>query len=122
MRATVVGGEIAGLVASIPSTEAGGRVNLFEAHRLLGARARSSSGAFVTNFGPHALHCDGPWWAWLAERQLLTPVASPPLTPRTFDEACVCGQSERSCGDEYDRSIPLLAAVYTTITERVPSR
>jgi uncharacterized protein with NAD-binding domain and iron-sulfur cluster len=81
MRATVVGGGIPGLMASIASTEAGGRVNLFEAHRRPGGRARCSSGPLVTNCGPHALHCDGPWWAWLAERQLLTPVASPPLTP-----------------------------------------
>jgi phytoene dehydrogenase-like protein len=122
MRATVVGGGIPGLMASIASTEAGGRVNLFEAHRRPGAVRAARADRSSPNFGPHALHCDGPWWAWLAERQLLTPVASPPLTPRTFDEACVCGQSERSCGDEYDRSIPLLAAVYTTITERVPSR
>jgi succinate dehydrogenase/fumarate reductase flavoprotein subunit len=55
MRATVVGGGIAGLVASIASTEA-------------------------------------------------------------------CDQSERRCGDAYDRSVPLLAAVYTMITERVPSQ
>jgi phytoene dehydrogenase-like protein len=97
MRATVVGGGSAGLVASIASTEAGGRVHLFEAHRRPGGRARSSSGPFVTNFGPHALYGDGPWWAWLAERPLLTPVARPPLTPRTFEDACACGQSERCC-------------------------
>jgi phytoene dehydrogenase-like protein len=108
MRATVVGEGIAGLMASIPSTEAGGRVHLFEAHRRPGGRARSSSGPFVTNLGPHALDCDGPWWAWLAEHQPLTPVARPPLTPRTFEDACACGQSERSCGDEYDLSVPLL--------------
>jgi phytoene dehydrogenase-like protein len=97
MRATVVGGGSAGLVASIASTEAGGRVHLFEAHRRPGGRARSSSGPFVTNFGPHARYGDGPWWAWLAERPLLTPVARPPLTPRTFEDACACGQSERCC-------------------------
>jgi phytoene dehydrogenase-like protein len=65
MRAiTVISGGIAGLVASIACGEAGGRVRLFEAHRRLGGRARSSSGPFVTNLGPHALYCDGPWYAW----------------------------------------------------------
>lgn len=86
MRAavTVVGGGIAGLVASIACAEAGAQVRLFEAHRQLGGRARSSSGPFVTNLGPHALYCDGPWWAWLAVRELLPPVAKPPNTGVRF--------------------------------------
>jgi phytoene dehydrogenase-like protein len=81
---TVVGGGIAGLVASIACAEAGAQVRLFEAHRQLGGRARSSSGPFVTNLGPHALYCDGPWWAWLAARELLPPVAKPPNTGARF--------------------------------------
>jgi hypothetical protein len=76
----------------------------------------------VTDFGPHARYCDCPWGVWLAARQLLMQVARPPLTPRRFEEARACGQSERSCGDEYDRSVLLLAAVYTTITEGVPGQ
>jgi hypothetical protein len=85
MRAiTVIGGGIAGLVASIACAEAGGQVRLFEAHRRLGGRACSSNGPFVTNLGPHALYCDGPWWAWLAERELLPSVAGPPLTGARF--------------------------------------
>jgi NAD(P)-binding Rossmann-like domain len=85
MRAiTVIGGGIAGLVASIACAEGGGQVRLIEAHRRLGGRARSSAGPFVTNLGPDALYCDGPWWAWLAERQLLPPVARPPLTGARF--------------------------------------
>jgi phytoene dehydrogenase-like protein len=81
---TVVGGGIAGLVASIACAEAGAQVRLFEAHQQLGGRARSSSGPFVTNFGPHALYSDGLWWAWLAERELLPPVAKPPLIGARF--------------------------------------
>jgi phytoene dehydrogenase-like protein len=81
---TVVGGGIAGLVASIACAEAGATVGLLEAHRQLGGRARSSTGPFVTNLGPHALYCDGPWWAWLAERELLPPVATPPLAGARF--------------------------------------
>jgi phytoene dehydrogenase-like protein len=133
---TVGGGGIAGPMASIASAEAGGRVHVFEAHRRLGGRARSPSGPFVTNVGRHALYCDSPWWAWLAERQLLPPVARPPLTgtrlrlgqkarrlpPRAFEEACACGQSERGSGDEYERSVRLLATVYTMTTARVPSQ
>jgi phytoene dehydrogenase-like protein len=81
---TVVGGGIAGLVASIACAEAGAEVRLLEAHRELGGRARSSSGPFVTNLGPHALYCDGPWWAWLAARDLLPPMAKPPNTGARF--------------------------------------
>jgi phytoene dehydrogenase-like protein len=81
---TVVGGGIAGLVASIACAEAGAEVRLLEAHRQLGGRARSSSGPFVTNLGPHALYCDGPWWAWLAERELLPAVARPALAGARF--------------------------------------
>jgi glycine/D-amino acid oxidase-like deaminating enzyme len=83
MRAiAVIGGGIAGLVASIACAEAGGQVRLIEAHRRLGGRARSSAGPFVTNLRPDALYCAGRWYAWLAERQLLPPVAGPPLTGR----------------------------------------
>ncbi len=81
MRATAVGGGIPELMASIAAAEPAGRAQPFEAHHRHGGRARCSSGPLVTDLGPHALYGDGAWWAWLAERQLLTPVASPPLTP-----------------------------------------
>jgi protoporphyrinogen oxidase len=67
-----------------PARKAGAEVRLFEAHREMGGRACSSSGPFVTNLGPHALYCDGSWWAWLAEREPLPPVAKPSLTGVRF--------------------------------------
>src|SRR3954447_7208666 len=76
-KVTVIGGGIAGLVASIAAAEAGASVTLHEAHRLLGGRARSTSGGFVANHGPHAIYADGPFWGWLRERRLTPPVARP---------------------------------------------
>jgi hypothetical protein len=122
MRATAVGGGIPGLMASNAATEPAGRAQPFEAHHRHGGRARSSSGPFVTDLGPHALYGDGALWASPAERQPLTPAARPPLTSRTFEQVSACGQNERSCGDEHDRSVPLPAAVDTMTTERVPSQ
>ena len=76
---TVVGGGLAGLVASITCAEGGADVELFEAHRALGGRARSSEGQFIANFGPHVIYDDGPLWAWLAERKLVGDDARNPI-------------------------------------------
>src|SRR6266542_4354682 len=70
-KITIVGGGLAGLVASITCAEGGAEVELFEAHRFLGGRARSTDGPFAANLGPHVLYSDGPWWSWLAERGLV---------------------------------------------------
>jgi hypothetical protein len=74
---TVVGGGLAGLVASIECVERGLAVQLVEAHRELGGRGRSTDGPYRANLGPHALYSDGPAWAWLRQRDLLPPVARP---------------------------------------------
>lgn len=76
---TVVGGGIAGLVASIGCAEGGASVRLLEAHERLGGRGRSTDGPFVANFGPHVLYANGALWRFLRERELLPPVARPPL-------------------------------------------
>jgi phytoene dehydrogenase-like protein len=76
---TVVGGGLAGLTAAITAAEAGAPVHLLEAHDALGGRARSTEAPYKANLGPHAMYKDGPLWAWLRERGLLPPVASPPL-------------------------------------------
>lgn len=57
---TVVGGGLAGLVAAIECAEAGATVTLFEAHSLLGGRARSTDGPFVANSGPTPSTTTGP--------------------------------------------------------------
>ena len=49
---TVIGGGIAGLVASIAAAETGASVIVHEAHGMLGGRARSTAGDFVANHGP----------------------------------------------------------------------
>ncbi|MEO3809277.1 FAD-dependent oxidoreductase [Sphaerisporangium sp. B11E5] len=77
---TVVGGGFAGLVAAITCAEAGARVTLLEAHRTLGGRARATRPPYVAHDGPHVLYRDGPWWRWLAARDLLGPYAG--LSPR----------------------------------------
>lgn len=77
---TVVGGGIAGLVASIACAERGASVRLLEAHERLGGRGRSTDGPFVANFGPHVLYANGALWRFLRERELLPPVARPPMT------------------------------------------
>jgi phytoene dehydrogenase-like protein len=38
----------------------------------------------VANFGPHVLYSDGPVWDFLAERDLVPPVAKPPLKGLRF--------------------------------------
>ncbi|MDG6108664.1 NAD(P)-binding protein [Dactylosporangium aurantiacum] len=70
-RVTVVGGGFAGLVAAVTCAEAGARVRLLEAHRTLGGRARATTGPYVAHDGPHVLYRDGPWWRWLADRDLI---------------------------------------------------
>lgn len=79
MRAhlTVVGGGLAGLTAAITAAEHGLAVTLFEAHRTLGGRARSTPGPFVANDGPHAFYADGEPFRWLARRGLVQPVGRP---------------------------------------------
>jgi len=77
---TVVGGGIAGLAASIACAEGGAAVRLLEAHETLGGRGRSTDGAYVANFGPHVLYANGALWRFLRERELLPPVARPPMT------------------------------------------
>jgi hypothetical protein len=68
---TVVGGGLAGLVAAITAAEQGSSVELHEAHGMLGGRARSTTGPFVANLGPHAIYNDGPLWDWLKVRGLV---------------------------------------------------
>jgi phytoene dehydrogenase-like protein len=85
MRAiTVVGGGVAGLVASIACAEAGAPVRVREAHERLGGRARVAEGPYVANFGPHVLYANGTLYAFLEERRLLPPMAKPPLGPILF--------------------------------------
>lgn len=81
---TVVGGGIAGLVASIACAESGAPVRLLEAHERLGGRGRATEPPFVTNFGPHVLYANGALWRFLRERELLPPVARPPVTGVRF--------------------------------------
>jgi phytoene dehydrogenase-like protein len=81
---TIVGGGIAGLTAAITAAEAGGRVRLLEAHTQLGGRARSTDGPYKVNLGPHALLSSSPLWRWLGARELLPPVARPPLSGVRF--------------------------------------
>ncbi|RDG38570.1 NAD(P)-binding protein [Streptomyces corynorhini] len=77
-RVTVVGGGLAGLAAAITAAESGVPVTLYEGHRALGGRARTSEGPYLTNEGPHALYRQGPHWAWLRRRGLLGPMAGSP--------------------------------------------
>ncbi len=81
---TVVGGGLAGLTAAISSAESGAPVRLLEAHDELGGRARSTSGPYKANLGPHALLSNSPFWKWLGTRQLLPPHARPPLSGVRF--------------------------------------
>ncbi|WP_086805145.1 FAD-dependent oxidoreductase [Streptomyces caniscabiei] len=76
---TVIGGGFAGLTAAITAAEAGARVTVHEAHHTLGGRARTAEGPYRTNEGPHALYNGGPHWTWLAQRDLIGPLA--PLPP-----------------------------------------
>lgn len=81
---TVIGGGIAGLTAALVAAEQGGRVRLVEAHTELGGRARTMSGPYKANLGPHALLSGSPLWRWLGQRDLLPPCARPPLSGVRF--------------------------------------
>jgi phytoene dehydrogenase-like protein len=83
-RITVIGGGIAGLVAAITCGEQSAPVHLLEAHGELGGRARSLSGLYKANLGPHALLSSSPFWSWLGERGLLPEYARPPLSGVRF--------------------------------------
>lgn len=77
---TIVGAGVAGLTSAITLAEAGAPVVLFDTRDAPGGRARSLDGPYRANLGPHVLYKDGPFWAWLAERDLLPPIAGVPLT------------------------------------------
>jgi phytoene dehydrogenase-like protein len=81
---TVVGAGIAGLTAAITCAEQGAAVRLLEAHEQLGGRARSLSGPYKANLGPHALLSSSPFWRWLGQRDLLPPAVRPPLSGVRF--------------------------------------
>jgi NAD(P)-binding Rossmann-like domain len=80
----IIGGGLAGLTAAISAAERGDTVRLLEAHQELGGRARSTSGPYKANLGPHALLSNSPFWAWLGERDLLPASARPPLSGVRF--------------------------------------
>jgi predicted NAD/FAD-dependent oxidoreductase len=81
---TIVGGGLAGLTAAISCAEQEADVTLFEAHEELGGRARSKSGEYKVNLGPHAILSSSPLWQWLKERDLLPPYARPRLSGVRF--------------------------------------
>ncbi len=81
---TIIGGGLAGLTAAIVCAEGGSKVRLLEAHEALGGRARSAGGPYKANLGPHVIYKDGPFWDWLAERDLLPAYAGPPLSGIRF--------------------------------------
>jgi phytoene dehydrogenase-like protein len=83
-RITIVGGGISGLIAAISCAEQGSSVRLLEAHDELGGRARTASGPYKANLGPHALLSNSPFWRWLGERGLIPPHARPPLSGVRF--------------------------------------
>ena len=75
---TIVGGGVAGLVASIACAEAGARhVRLLEARPALGGRASTAGPPWRANLGPHALYTSTGLWPWLDERGLVPPVVRP---------------------------------------------
>src|ERR1044072_5533122 len=81
---TVVGGGLAGLTAAIACAEGGANVGLLQAHEALGGRARSASGPYKANLGPHVIYKDGDFWDWLVDRDLLPPFSGPPLSGIRF--------------------------------------
>ncbi len=83
-RITIIGGGLAGLTAAIACAGQGAPVRLLEARDELGGRARSMSGPYKANLGPHALLSHSPFWRWLGERGLLPAHARPPLSGVRF--------------------------------------
>jgi phytoene dehydrogenase-like protein len=83
-KITIVGGGLAGLTAAISCAEQGAQVTLVEAHEELGGRARTTSGPYRANLGPHAILSSSPMWKWLGERGLLPPYARPRLSGVRF--------------------------------------
>jgi phytoene dehydrogenase-like protein len=81
---TVIGGGLAGLTAAITCAEGGAGVRLLEAREELGGRARSTDGPYRANLGPHAIYSGGVLWKWLKARDLMPPLARPPLTGVRF--------------------------------------
>jgi len=73
---SIVGG---GLAATIACAEKGLRVTLYEAHRTLGGRARSTEPPYVANDGTHVFYSDGERFRWLARRCLVQPFTRPTL-------------------------------------------
>lgn len=80
-KVTVVGGGLAGLITATEVAEAGLPVDLLEARKHSGGRARSQPEPYVANFGPHALYSTTALWSWLCERDLHGP-APMPRNPR----------------------------------------
>ncbi len=70
---SVIGGGLAGLTAAIACAESGSTVTLYEAHRTLGGRARSTTAPYVANDGPHVFYSDGEPFQWLDRRGLARP-------------------------------------------------
>ena|SRR5215212_6381435 len=83
-KLSIVGGGLSGLVAAITAAEQGTAVELFEARKSLGGRARTMSGDFRANIGAHAFWRDGESWKWLRERDLLPRSKRSPLTGSRF--------------------------------------
>jgi phytoene dehydrogenase-like protein len=76
---TIIGAGVAGLTAAITSAQAGAPVVLVDAHAEPGGRARSLSGPYKANLGPHVLYSNGELWRWLKEQHLLPPTNGFPL-------------------------------------------
>jgi phytoene dehydrogenase-like protein len=81
---TIVGGGVAGLVASIVCAEGGAAVRLLEAHETLGGRGRTTAAPYLANFGPHVLYANGELYRFLRERELLPQLSRPALGPIRF--------------------------------------
>lgn len=82
-RLSIVGGGVAGLVAANAAAEAGFDVTLYEGHKELGGRARTTPPPYRANWGPHVLYADGQFWAWLARRGLTGRAHRIPGVPKT---------------------------------------
>lgn len=73
---SIIGGGIAGLVAAITIAEQGGSAVLYEASPKLGGRARTQSGDYRPNLGPHALY-HGSFATWLIAKGLCPEIVPP---------------------------------------------